>query len=216
VGTPQYLAPELLRGEGATTASDWWALGVLMFEMLTGDLPFSSPDGTDSSLFAVIKRGMYVWPGSLPQRDLHTVAKAQSKGDTTISSEERPRRRSFIGTEPASILSRDLVACLLRTAVPPPPTKGRAPPADAKLGPVRIGAGRDGAAEIRAHKWFAGFEFEELHAGQHPSPYVPNLRGKDDDSNFGPISWRGQPIVSSPDYDVAKWDALWDECSWSK
>ena len=39
-GTPEYLAPELLHGQGYTKTVDWWTLGVLLFEMLTGLPPF--------------------------------------------------------------------------------------------------------------------------------------------------------------------------------
>lgn len=40
IGTPNYLAPEQLKGESATQLSDIWALGVLLYEMLTGVGPF--------------------------------------------------------------------------------------------------------------------------------------------------------------------------------
>ena len=43
-GTPEYMAPEQARGEEATASSDLYALGILMFEMATGKLPFHSHD----------------------------------------------------------------------------------------------------------------------------------------------------------------------------
>src|SRR5450432_1653013 len=43
-GTPEYMAPEQARGEEANAQSDLYALGVLFFEMLTGQLPFRSGD----------------------------------------------------------------------------------------------------------------------------------------------------------------------------
>lgn len=43
-GTPQYMAPERITGKDTGGASDIYALGVVFFEMLTGELPFSAPD----------------------------------------------------------------------------------------------------------------------------------------------------------------------------
>jgi len=43
-GTPEYLAPEIIKGEDYTKAIDWWSVGTLVFEMLTGLPPFYTED----------------------------------------------------------------------------------------------------------------------------------------------------------------------------
>ena len=45
-GTPQYLAPEILTEEGYDGSIDWWSLGCVMYEMLTGNPAFKIPKGS--------------------------------------------------------------------------------------------------------------------------------------------------------------------------
>ncbi|XP_065679707.1 protein kinase C iota type isoform X1 [Hydra vulgaris] len=47
-GTPNYIAPEILRGEDYGASVDWWALGVLLYEMLAGRSPFDIVTATDN------------------------------------------------------------------------------------------------------------------------------------------------------------------------
>ncbi|XP_030532914.1 probable serine/threonine protein kinase IRE [Rhodamnia argentea] len=42
VGTPDYLAPEILLGMGHGATADWWSVGVILFEMLVGIPPFNA------------------------------------------------------------------------------------------------------------------------------------------------------------------------------
>jgi serine/threonine-protein kinase len=53
MGTPEYMAPEMLRGDGTGQTSDLYALGILTFELLTGRLPFTGTN-TPAIMYAQV------------------------------------------------------------------------------------------------------------------------------------------------------------------
>ena len=58
-GTMQYIAPEIIGGEGYDENVDWWSLGIIMFEMLTGKLPFKFRYDTQPNLNIYKKKVVY-------------------------------------------------------------------------------------------------------------------------------------------------------------
>jgi serine/threonine-protein kinase len=57
VGSPSYMAPEVLGGDEAGPAADIWALGVTLYELLTGEKPFRGANAEE--LFGAIRRGRF-------------------------------------------------------------------------------------------------------------------------------------------------------------
>ncbi|EXJ58432.1 AGC/AKT protein kinase [Cladophialophora yegresii CBS 114405] len=128
-GTPEYLAPELLLGHGYTKTVDWWTLGVLLYEMLTGLPPFYDENTNE----------MY---RKILQEPLH-----------------------FPGPEIVPAAAKDLLQKLL----------DRNPER-------RLGAG--GAAEIKAHHFFAGIDWRKLLQRKYEPSFKPNVVDARDTANF--------------------------------
>jgi hypothetical protein len=122
-GTPEYMSPEQARGEEATAQSDLYALGVLFFEMLTGQLPFRSDDR--ETLLEMQRTTVAPRPRSI-RPDVLPAAEA-----IVIKLLEKDRRKRFQDAhhlhEELKGLQRSLpntpweIAATGENAVPPPP-----------------------------------------------------------------------------------------------
>ncbi|XP_057669398.1 atypical protein kinase C-like [Diorhabda carinulata] len=134
-GTPNYIAPEVLEGKNYGFTVDWWALGVLIYEMLVGRSPFLSENFEDYSedcLFQIILQK----PIRIP-RNLSTKASNVLRG--------------FLNKDPLH----------------------------------RLGCRKpEGFNEVLRHPFFQSIQWNKLEAKQIKPPYIPDLKGKRDLSNF--------------------------------
>ena len=127
-GTPEYLAPEIIRNKGHNKNADWWAYGILIFEMLAGYPPFY--DDNPMGIYKKIVEGYYEIPVLI-----------------------RPTGRDLI--------KRFLIADPLQ----------------------RLG-NREGAEEVKSHKWFLGVDWKVVYNRQIPPPWIPNLNSDIDTKYF--------------------------------
>ncbi|PUU73782.1 kinase-like domain-containing protein [Tuber borchii] len=126
-GTPEYLAPELLLGHGYTKTVDWWTLGVLLYEMLTGLPPFY--DENTNEMYRKILQDPLQFPADI---------------------------------------DRDAKALLIRLLDRDPEK--------------RLGA--NGAAEIKANKFFETIDWKRLLQKKIQPAFRPNVTNAMDTANF--------------------------------
>lgn len=135
-GTPEYLAPEIIQSKGHGKSVDWWALGILIYEMLAGYPPFF--DENPFGIYQKILFGKIDFPP-------HFNSKA-----------------------------KDLIKRLL--------TADRT---------KRIGCLRNGADDIKKHRWFSTYtttrlSWTKVYNCELKPPYIPPLASEGDTQHFDP------------------------------
>eukprot|EP00879_Flechtneria_rotunda_P010165 GHRR01010627.1.p1 GENE.GHRR01010627.1~~GHRR01010627.1.p1 ORF type:complete len:352 (+),score=113.37 GHRR01010627.1:3231-4286(+) len=128
VGTPDYIAPEVLLKKGYGMECDWWSLGAILYEMLIGYPPFYSDDPLTTCRKIVNWRLFLKFPDEI-----------------RISS-----------------AAHDLIRRLMCDV-------------DDRLGTT-------GVQEIKAHPFFDGVDWANLHT--QPAPYIPRVDHELDTQNF--------------------------------
>jgi len=89
IGTPEYMAPEQVQGEAADVRMDIYALGCIMYQLLTGQLPFS-----DKTMFGVLSQQVNVRP--VPPKQLAPEADIPPEVETIIlKAMEKDRANRF-------------------------------------------------------------------------------------------------------------------------
>ncbi|KAJ2689419.1 Serine/threonine kinase, partial [Coemansia sp. RSA 1285] len=150
-GTPEFMAPEIVLEQRYGRAVDWWAFGVLIYEMILGTSPFHGED--ENEIFDSILEDEILYPVRM-SRDSVFVCQA--------------------------LLERD-------------PSK-------------RLGAGPNDAEDIMKHSFFAGINWDDVLNKRIPPPYVPEIRGRYDVSNFDPEFTNERPGLTPTNTIVDKHD----------
>jgi len=95
IGTVAYMSPEQARGQDLDPRTDIWSLGVVLYELLAGKLPFRG-DNDQTVIHSILHREpeslIKVRPGLAPELD-HVVGQALSKKPAGIGQRTRPERR---------------------------------------------------------------------------------------------------------------------------
>ena len=113
-GTPEYLAPEIILSKGHGKAVDWWALGVLCYEMLAGYPPFY--DENPFGIYQLILAGKIEFPRFVEThardlvRKLLTADRAKRLGNLRGGGDDVRKHKWFRGIDFAALFERKLDA----------------------------------------------------------------------------------------------------------
>ncbi|MBI1798324.1 MAG: protein kinase [Candidatus Eisenbacteria bacterium] len=105
MGSPQYMAPEVLRGDPADARSDLWALGVVLHEMCTGSLPFQGRSTIELGA-AILNAHPALMPASVPAGLRMVVQRCLTKEPSQrfqLAEEVRAVLETVMSAGPASV-----------------------------------------------------------------------------------------------------------------
>ncbi|CAI9762308.1 unnamed protein product [Fraxinus pennsylvanica] len=173
-GTVEYMAPEIICCGGHDKAADWWSLGILLYEMLTGKPPFVG--GNRHKIQQKVLKDKIKLPAFLSS-EAHSLLKGVRALLYLFSTDDDIDSNIFYSITHSSGLNQ---AVLLQKEVN-----------------KRLGNGVRGSDEIKGHKWFKSINWKKLEAREIQPSFLPLVAGKHCIANFDE-RWTNMPLLDSP------------------
>ncbi len=159
VGTPAYMAPEQIKGEPVDHRADIWALGVLLFELLTGQRPFKG-DIPQAVMYAVVneepRQVSELWP-EVPAGNQEIISKCLQKDAAAryqdaaeVRNDARLVLKNLQASGDESLVAQDAYASSVQAVL----RMERAHKRDVRRHATRALALIGGAAVLAAGAWF--------------------------------------------------------------
>uniref|UniRef100_A0A673IDA3 non-specific serine/threonine protein kinase n=1 Tax=Sinocyclocheilus rhinocerous TaxID=307959 RepID=A0A673IDA3_9TELE len=171
-GTIEYMAPEVVNRRGHTQSADWWSFGVLMFEMLTGSLPFQGKDRKETmALILKAKLGMPQFLSPEVQSLLRALFKRNPSNrlGAGLDGVEEIKRHIFFATIDWNKLYRREIKPPFKPAVGRPEDTFHFDPEFTSRTPTDSPGVPPSA---NAHQLFRGFSFVASNLGQEQPLYI--------------------------------------------
>ncbi|XP_030624528.1 ribosomal protein S6 kinase alpha-3 isoform X3 [Chanos chanos] len=169
-GTVEYMAPEVVNRRGHTHSADWWSYGVLMFEMLTGTLPFQGKDRKETmTMILKAKLGMPQFLSAEAQSLLRNLFKrnpANRLGAGPDGVEEIKRHQFYATIDWNKLFRREIQPPFKPAAGRPDDTFYFDPEFTAKTPKDSPGV----PPSANAHQLFRGFSFVAITSEEESQP----------------------------------------------
>ncbi|KAG4420171.1 hypothetical protein IFR04_006734 [Cadophora malorum] len=172
VGTSQYMAPEVVRGDLYDARCDWWSVAVILYECLYGHTPFLAEEGgrQQTKLNILDHKNTFNFPHKpIVSKRCQDLIRSIIQDKSTRLCSRRYRMKDHPST------SHHVQDYAGRHVFP------------------------NDAEEIKAHKWFRDIQWDRLH--MMVPPFVPNIKSVDDTHYFDeedPISDFSESISGPP------------------
>ncbi|KAJ5661861.1 uncharacterized protein N7477_009477 [Penicillium maclennaniae] len=173
VGTSQYMAPEVIRGEMYDGRCDWWSLGIIIFECLYGYTPFACETRHDTKIKILQHNKTLQFPREKPT-------------DKMVSPDAIDLMARILQEREFRLCSQKYYANNVLTGRPVSAQFLYSMDSRHMNIPSYYVYPND-AADIKAHPFFRGTRWSELHLTQ--PPLVPRVKGWEDSRYFD--DWKG-------------------------